>query len=55
MSGGRLSARYVRRYGVRLMPRLYKHLDPVPAAEAEAAERELAERLRESGYGVWQR
>ena len=47
-------SRTVKKYGRRLMPRLFKRLDPVPSAEAKDRERELAESLRRKGYGVWQ-
>ena len=52
---GYKAARYATKYGKRLMPRKYKHLNPVPPAEAEDPERDLAESLRRKGYGVWQR
>lgn len=47
-------SRTVKKYGRRLMPRLFKRLNPVPSAEAKDRERELAESLRRKGYGVWQ-
>ena len=46
---------YVTKYGKYLMPRKYKRLNPVPSAEADDRERDLAESLRRKGYGVWQR
>jgi hypothetical protein len=46
--------RYAYRYGVKLLPRLYRSLqDYGTRKEAEAAEARLAERLRKRGYGVW--
>jgi len=51
---GNHSARFVKRYGLRLLPDLYKHLNPMPYALAAAMEIELATQLREQGYGVWQ-
>lgn len=48
------SNRYVRRYGLRLMPELYDHYNPMPYHAARDMEVELAIGLRESGYGVWQ-
>jgi hypothetical protein len=42
----------VRKYGVRLMPELYDHLNPVPFAAAAQMEIELAEDLRVEGYTV---
>jgi hypothetical protein len=46
--------RYVYRYGIRLLPHLYDHLNPMSYAEAMEMEGKLAARLREEGYGVWQ-
>ena len=48
------ASRTVKKYGRRLMPRLYKHLRPVPSAEATDQEKLLAESLRGNGYAVWQ-
>ncbi len=55
--GGRLSAPLVRRYGVRLRPDLFgdTSAEITTTAEAEAAERAHAERLRSMGLRVWQR
>lgn len=47
------AALFVRRYGQRLMKKKYEHLNPVPAAEAEDREEELAVDLQRRGYGVW--
>ena len=52
---GYKAARYARKYGKRLMPRVYEYLNPVPSVEAQDRERDLAESLRRKGYGVWQR
>jgi predicted GIY-YIG superfamily endonuclease len=51
---GNHSARFVRKYGVRLLPELYTHFNPMPYALATVMEVELARQLREQGYGVWQ-
>ena len=51
---GNHSARFVRRYGVRLLAELYGHFNPMPYALGQAMEPELARQLREQGYGVWQ-
>lgn len=48
------SNRYVERYGLRLVRRLYRHLNPMPYAEAAEWEVKLAESLRRRGYSVWQ-
>ena len=49
---GYKSARLVRRYGVRLMPELYEHLNPMPFEAAAQMEQDLAEDLRNEGYTV---
>jgi len=46
--------RYVRKYGLRLMPELYEVYNPMPYGAALDMEIELAIYLRERGYGVWQ-
>jgi hypothetical protein len=46
------AASVVRRYGLRLAPELYEHLNPMPFEAAVAMERDLAEDLRNSGYTV---
>ncbi len=47
------SAGVVRRYGVRLVPVLYEHLNPMPYADALRMEAELAESLRKRGFAVY--
>ncbi len=49
---GYKSAWVVRKYGVRLMPELYEHLNPMPFEAAVQMEGELAEDLRAAGYTV---
>jgi hypothetical protein len=49
---GYKSAWVVRKYGVRLMPELYEHLNPMPFEAAVQMEVELAEELRAAGYTV---
>lgn len=46
--------RYVKKYGMRLMPELYEFYNPMPYQAALDMEIELAIHLRERGYGVWQ-
>ena len=46
--------RYVREYGVRLMPELYEVFNPLPYDGARDMEVELGIGLREAGYAVWQ-
>jgi hypothetical protein len=49
---GYKSAWVVKKYGVRLMPELYEHLNPMPFEAAAQMEIELAEDLRAEGYTV---
>lgn len=49
---GYKAAWVVERYGLRLLPELYEHLNPMPFAAAEEMERDLAEDLRNEGYTV---
>ncbi len=51
---GYKASRYVKRYGVRLMPKLYRKYNPMEYEEAVERERRLADRLRRRGYAVWQ-
>jgi hypothetical protein len=46
--------RYVRDFGLRLVPQLYEVYNPLPYEGAREMEVELAIGLREAGYGVWQ-
>lgn len=46
--------RFVREYGLRLMPELYECFNPMPYEAAREMEVELAIGLREEGYAVWQ-
>ena len=45
-------ASLVKRYGLRLLPEPYEHLDPMPYAAAAQMEKDLAEDLRQAGYTV---
>ncbi len=49
---GYKSARLVRKYGVRLLPEMYEHLNPMPYEHAAQMEKDLAEDLRIQGYAV---
>jgi hypothetical protein len=49
---GLKDAPVVKRYGIRLLPELYAHLNPMPFAAAAEMERDLAEDLRRAGYTV---
>jgi hypothetical protein len=46
------SASVVKRYGIRLLPELYEHLNPMPFEAAAQMEADLAEDLRRAGYTV---
>lgn len=45
-------ARLVKRYGIRLLPELYAHLNPMPFKAAVQMEKDLAEDLRRAGFTV---
>ena len=49
---GYKSAWVVKKYGIRLMPELYEHLNPMPFEAAVQMEMELADDLRAEGYTV---
>jgi len=51
---GNHAARFVKKYGVRLLPELYRCFNPMPYDLATLMEAELARQLQEQGYGVWQ-
>ena len=42
----------VKRYGLRLLPEIYEHLNPMPYEAAAQMEKDLAEDLRRAGYTV---
>ena len=46
------AARIVQRFGIRLLPELYAHLNPMPFEAAAMMEKDLAEDLRKQGYAV---
>lgn len=50
---GLKAAAVVRRFGVRLVPKLYAHLNPMPYEEAVRMEVRLAAELRGRGYQVF--
>ncbi|MGE4056744.1 MAG: hypothetical protein AB7F99_18285 [Vicinamibacterales bacterium] len=50
---GHKSASVVRKFGERLVPRLYAHLNPMPYAKAKLMEVWLAESLRKRGFLVY--
>ncbi|MCD6706685.1 MAG: hypothetical protein LT080_09580 [Thiobacillus sp.] len=48
------SNRFVKQFGLRLLPDLYELYNPLPYDAARSLEVELAIDFREAGYGVWQ-
>ena len=50
---GYKAASVVKKFGERLVPRLYAHLNPMPYAKAVEMEVMLAESLRKRGYLVF--
>lgn len=46
------AAAVVKRYGIRLLPELFAHLNPMPYEPAARMEVDLAEDLRREGYTV---
>ena len=49
---GYKASRFVRRYGLQLLPELFAHLNPMPFEAAAQMEKDLAEDLRNEGYTV---
>ena len=51
---GYKSNSFVRRYGMRLLPKFYTQNNPIQTRKnAEYVEQQLTIKLREKGYGVW--
>ena len=46
------AAAVVKRYGIRLLPELFSHLNPMPFEAAVTMEKDLAEDLRRAGFTV---
>lgn len=46
------SSSLVRRFGIRLLPELFAHLNPMPYEAAAQMEKDLTEDLRRAGYTV---
>ena len=46
------AASVVKRFGIRLLPELFEHLNPMPYEAAAQMEKDLAEDLRKAGYTV---
>jgi hypothetical protein len=49
---GHKASTLVRRFGIRLLPELYKYLNPMPFEAATEMEQDLADDLRAQGYTV---
>jgi predicted GIY-YIG superfamily endonuclease len=47
------AANIVKRFGERLVPKLYAHLNPMSYADAQRKEVELAEELRQKGFVIY--
>ena len=52
--GIKAGRKYVTKYGLGLMPELYKKYNPMTYEDAAKREKELADELRKLGYAVWQ-
>jgi predicted GIY-YIG superfamily endonuclease len=50
---GHKASWYPKTFGIRLMPELYEHLNPLPQSKAFKMEEELAGKLRKEGYTVF--
>ena len=51
---GEKDAWFVHKYGLRLLPNLYRHFNPMPYDLARVMEPELARQLKDDGHAVWQ-
>ena len=52
---GYKSSSIVKRFGIKLRPELYEHLNPMTFEEVQIVEKTHAEALRAQGYSVWQK
>ena len=50
---GHKASKYVRKYGVRLMPELFEHLNPMSNAESIELEASIAEALKKAGIPTY--
>ncbi len=48
------SNKYAQQYGLRLMPEIYEKFNPMPYGDAQYMEVDMAIRLKDRGFGVWQ-
>ena len=52
---GYKSSRFVKKFRLELMPKLYEQFNPMSYRDALKMEKSLAGDLRKKGYGVWQK
>ena len=52
---GYKASKYVRKFGLRLLPDLYENFNPMTYEQAVSMEEKLAADLRSMGHPVWQR
>jgi len=52
---GYKASKYVRKFGLRLLPDLYENFNPMTYDQAASMEKKLAANLRSMGHPVWQR
>ena len=50
---GYKASKYVKKYGVRLLPELFEHLNPMSGAEATELEVSIAEALKKAGVPTY--
>ncbi len=50
---GYKASKYVKKYGVRLLPELFEHLNPMSATEATELEVNIAEALKKAGVPTY--
>jgi len=51
---GYKSCRFVKKFGLHLLPEMYERYNPMTYEQAARMEKRLAEKLRSEGYAVWQ-
>jgi hypothetical protein len=52
---GYKSRGFAHKHGIKLLPKLYEHLNPMTFEDAKMTEKLLADALKKQGYPVWQR
>ena len=51
---GHKANKYVRKFGLHMLPSLYEYYNPMTYTQAQAKGKALTEKLRAQGYAVWQ-